>query len=92
MIDRFYSHLPYAPPILYLDVLSTTGNNLNVGFPDGPLGGSEATQAEGIKDIGTYLRTKGTDIAIESNRPFVSPWATYPHGAAPSAFQQTTTR
>lgn len=26
--DEFYGHLPYAPPVLYLDVLNLSGGNL----------------------------------------------------------------
>ncbi len=77
MIDMFYGHLPCAPPILYLDVFNTTGGNLNVGVPDGPLGGSKETQVEGMNAIGAYLRSKGTDLATEGNRPQVGQYATY---------------
>jgi len=77
MIDKFYSHLPYAPPILYVDVLTPTGGNLNVGFPDGPLGGSKDTQVEGMLDIAAYLRSKGTDLATEGNKPLLGQYATY---------------
>ena len=77
MIDTFYGHLPYAPPILYLDVLTSTGGNLNVGFPDGALGGNEATQIAGMQAIAAYLRSKGTDLATEGDRPMMNPWATY---------------
>ncbi|HSH93391.1 MAG TPA: glycoside hydrolase family 101 beta sandwich domain-containing protein [Roseimicrobium sp.] len=87
MIDSFYGHLPYAPPILYTDVLTPTGGNLNVGFPDGPLGGSKETQVEGMRAIAAYLRSKGTDLATEGNRPLVGEWGTYVwlHGSGVSA-------
>jgi hypothetical protein len=61
MIDEFFSHLAYPPPVLYIDVLSTTGNNLSVGVPDGFLGGSQATQEEGRKNILDYIRSKGSE-------------------------------
>jgi hypothetical protein len=61
IIDGFYEHLPYPPPILYVDVLSLAGNNCNVGYPDGELGGSAATQFEGREKILNYLRSKGTE-------------------------------
>jgi hypothetical protein len=77
MIDAFYGHLPYAPPILYLDVLTATGGNLNVGYPDGKLGGSKETQIAGMNDIAAYLHGKGTDLATEGDRPQLGTWATY---------------
>jgi len=61
MLDAFFAHLPYAPPVLYVDVLSLTGNNCNVGYPDGQLGGSAATQAAGRKAILDHIRSKGTE-------------------------------
>ncbi len=67
MIDEFYARLPYAPPLLYLDVLTLGGGNFATGFPDGPLGGSAATQAAGRKAIVTYLRSKGTEVATEGS-------------------------
>lgn len=70
MIDTFYGHLPYPPPILYLDVLTLTGGNFSTGAPDGPLGGSEKTQQEGVIAIVDYLRSKGTDLATEGDRPY----------------------
>jgi hypothetical protein len=87
MIDSFYRRLPYAPPILYLDVLTATGGNLNVGFPDGPLGGSKETQIAGMNDIAAYLHGKGTDLATEGDRPQLGRWATYVwlHGSGVSA-------
>ena len=69
MIDEFYGRLPYPPPLLYLDVLNCAGGNFNTGFPDGPLGGSEATQHEGVIAIMDYLHGKGTDLATEGPRP-----------------------
>ncbi len=60
MLDEFFGHLPYPPPMLYVDVLSLTGNNCCVGFPDGELGGSAATQEEGRRKILDYMRSKGT--------------------------------
>ena len=69
MIDDFYRRLPFAPPLLYLDVLTLSGSNFSTGFPDGPLGGSEATQLEGVRAITDYIRSKGTDIATEGDRP-----------------------
>ena len=71
MIDEFYDKVPYAPPLLYLDVLNEGGGNFATGFPDGPLGGSRQTQVEGIQAIADYLRGKGTDLATEGNRPFL---------------------
>ena len=43
MIDEFYGHLPYAPPVLYVDVLTLEGGNFTTGYPTGPLGGSKET-------------------------------------------------
>ena len=71
MIDGFYAKLPFAPPMLYLDVLNAGGGNFATGFPDGPLGGSEQTQIEGIQAIADYLRSKGTDLGTEGNRHFL---------------------
>lgn len=73
MIDRFFANLAYRPPVLYLDVLSTTGNNLTAGLPDGLLGGSEATQVEGRRAILDYIRSKGTEPGGESP----SSWTRY---------------
>jgi hypothetical protein len=70
MIDEFYGHLPYAPPVIYLDVLNLAGGNFNTGFPDGRLGGSEQTQLEGVTHIIDYLRSKGTDLGTEGDRPY----------------------
>lgn len=67
MIDEFYAKLPYAPPLLYLDVLTLTGGNFATGLPDGPLGGSEATQRAGRQAIVKYLRSKGTEVATEGS-------------------------
>ncbi len=61
MLDAFFAHLPYAPPVLYVDVLSLAGNNCNVGYPDGALGGSAATQEAGRTAIIDYIRTKGSE-------------------------------
>lgn len=77
MIDEFYSHLPYAPPVLYLDVLTAGGGNFSTGYPDGPLGGSEKTQIEGMRDIAAYLRSKGTEVGTEGDRPFLGDYGTY---------------
>jgi len=71
MIDGFYAKLPFAPPMLYLDVLNAGGGNFATGFPDGPLGGSEQTQIEGMQAIADYLRSKGTDQGTEGNRHFL---------------------
>ena len=68
MIDEFYGHLPYSPPVLYLDVLTLSGGNFSTGYPDGPLGGGKETQTQGIIDIADYLRGKGTDLGTEGNR------------------------
>ncbi|MEX1223845.1 MAG: glycoside hydrolase family 101 beta sandwich domain-containing protein [Pirellulales bacterium] len=69
MLDDFYQRLPYAPPVMYLDVLNLTGGNFNTGLPDGPLGGSEQSQLEGANAIIDYLRSKGTDLGTEGPRP-----------------------
>ncbi|MFM7539087.1 MAG: hypothetical protein ACKO9Z_05430 [Planctomycetota bacterium] len=71
MIDDFYGRLPFPPPMLYLDVLNASGGNFATGFPDGPLGGSEQTQIEGMREIADYLHGKGTDLGTEGNRPFL---------------------
>jgi hypothetical protein len=71
MIDGFYAKLPFAPPMLYLDVLNAGGGNFSTGFPDGPLGGSEKTQIEGMQAIADYLHSKGTDLGTEGNRSFL---------------------
>lgn len=71
MINGFYAKLPFAPPMLYLDVLNAGGGNFATGFPDGPLGGSEQTQIEGMQAIADYLRSKGTDQGTEGNRHFL---------------------
>ncbi|MGA2616258.1 MAG: hypothetical protein ABSF26_01535 [Thermoguttaceae bacterium] len=77
MIDEFYAKLPYAPPLLYLDVLTLSGGNFATGFPDGPLGGSAATQAAGRKAIVTYLRSKGTEVATEGSGTMLDIDGTY---------------
>lgn len=77
MIDEFYSHLPYAPPVLYLDVLNLSGGNFSTGYPDGPLGGSKETQRQGILAIAKYLRSKGTEIGTEGDRDFMEDYGTY---------------
>jgi Glycosyl hydrolase 101 beta sandwich domain len=82
MIDTFYGHLPYPPPLLYLDVLTLTGGNFSTGPPDGPLGGSEQTQQEGVIAIVDYLRSKGTDLATEGDRPY----GNRPDGAARAGY------
>ncbi len=77
MIDDFYRHLPYPPPVLYVDVLTLEGGNFNTGFPDGPLGGSKETQLEGVLAIAKYLRSKGTEVGTEGDRPFMKDLGTY---------------
>ena len=77
MIDEFYGHLPYAPPILYVDVFNLAGGNFSTGFPNGPLGGSKETQLEGALAIADHIRSKGTDIASEGIREMLGPRATY---------------
>ncbi len=77
MIDEFYSHLPYAPLVLYVDVLTPDGGNFSTGFPDGPLGGSKDTQVEGILAIANYLRSKGTEVGTEGDRNFMKDFGTY---------------
>jgi len=77
MIDGFYSRLPYPPPLLYLDVLTLSGANFSTGFPDGPLGGSERTQLQGVLAIANYLRSKGTDLATEGDRAEVGELGRY---------------
>ncbi len=69
MFDTFYGHLPYAPPLLYLDVFNLAGGNFSTGYPDGLLGGSEKSQLEGAISIIEYLRSKGSDLATEGDRP-----------------------
>ena len=71
MLDGFYGRLPFAPPVLYLDVLNAAGGNFSTGAPDGPLGGSERTQIEGVQAIADYLHSKGTDLGTEGDRPFL---------------------
>lgn len=66
IIDEFYAHLPYAPPLLYLDVLGTSGWCIHPGYPDGALGGSLETQVEGRTQIMNYIRAKGSEIMTES--------------------------
>jgi len=73
MIDEFFNYLPYPPLMLYMDVLTTTGNNLTAGLPDGLLGGSEATQREGREQILNYIRSKGTEPGGEGP----SSWTNY---------------
>jgi len=77
MIDNFYAKLPYAPPLLYLDVLTLGGGNFNTGYPDGPLGGSRETQAEGRMAIVQYLRSLGTEVATEGTGTMRDIGATY---------------
>jgi hypothetical protein len=77
MIDDFYGHLPYPPPVLYVDVLTLEGGNFNTGFPSGPLGGSKETQLEGVLAIANYLRSKGTEVGTEGDRPFMEEFGTY---------------
>ncbi len=77
MIDDFYGHLPYAPPVLYLDVLTLEGGNFNTGFPTAPLGGSKETQLKGVLEIARYLRGKGTEVGTEGDRTFLGDFGTY---------------
>jgi hypothetical protein len=77
MLDEFYGHLPYPPPVLYVDVLTLEGGNFNTGFPTGPLGGSRETQLEGVLAIAKYLRSKGTEVGTEGDRPFLGEFGTY---------------
>lgn len=77
MLDEFYRHLPYAPPVLYVDVLTLEGGNFNTGFPTGHLGGSRETQLEGVLAIAKYLRSKGTEVGTEGDRPFLKDFGTY---------------
>ncbi len=72
MIDEFFNHLPYPPPVLYVDVLSLAGNNCNVGYPDGELGGSAATQFDGREKILNYLRSKGSEPGGEGPGDFTT--------------------
>jgi len=60
-IDALYRHLPYAPPLIYWDVMNCAGINCCVGFPDGELGGSKATQLEGRARIIEEFRARGTE-------------------------------
>ncbi|MGB8353789.1 MAG: glycoside hydrolase family 101 beta sandwich domain-containing protein [Chthoniobacteraceae bacterium] len=77
MIDDFYSHLPYSPPVLYVDVLTLQGGNFTTGYPTAPLDGSEQTQLEGVLAIAQYLRSKGTEIGTEGDRNFMGEYGTY---------------
>ena len=77
MLDEFYRRLPYPPPVLYVDVLTLEGGNFNTGFPTGPLGGSKETQLEGVLAIAKYLRSKGTEVGTEGDRPFLGDLGTY---------------
>jgi len=65
MIDEFYGQLPYVPPLLYVDVLTLAGGNFATGYPDGPLGGSKESQAQGRQAIVDYIRSKGSEVAAE---------------------------
>jgi len=40
--------------------------------PTVPLGGSQQTQLEGVLDIANYLNSKGTSVATEGDRPFIT--------------------
>ena len=77
VIDDFYRHLPYAPTVLYVDVLTLDGGNFSTGFPTAPLGGSKETQLEGVLAIAKYLRSKGTEVGTEGDRPFLGEFGTY---------------
>ncbi len=75
MIDSFYAALPYAPPLLYLDVFNEAGGNFATGFPEG---GSFETQQEGATNICAYLRSRGTGGATEGPRDyFLGEYGTY---------------
>ncbi len=66
IIDGFYARLPFAPPLLYLDVLGTSGWCIHPGYPDGELGGSLETQCAGRTRILEYIRAKGSEVITES--------------------------
>ena len=71
MIDDLYSHLPYAPPVLYLDVLTLEGGNFNTGFPhvSALKRKQRDAQEEGALAIANAaLRSKGTEIGTEGDR------------------------
>ena len=75
MIDEFYAHLPYAPPVLYLDVFNEQGGNFHTGFPEG---GSFQTQQEGATNICAYLRKLGTEVGTEGGLDrFLGEYGTY---------------
>ena len=77
MIDEFYSRIPYAPPVLYVDVLTLQGSNFETGYPDGPLGGSRDTQLAGVLHICEYLRSLGTEVGTEGDRYELGDYGTY---------------
>lgn len=74
MIDEFYAHLPYAPPVIKLDVFTPGGANLFVGYPDGVLGGALASQMEGRRLIANYLESKGSVVNAEGTQDMPSGW------------------
>lgn len=55
MLDDFYGKLPFAPPVLYLDVLNAGGGNFSTGFPDGPLGGMSPDRDTLLKAVSILL-------------------------------------
>lgn len=65
-IDGLFGCLPYLPPLLYVDVLGPLGWCIHPGYPDGELGGSQATQRAGIQSIVRYIRACGSEVAGES--------------------------
>lgn len=65
-IDGLFSKLPFIPPLLYVDVLGPRGWCIHPGYPDGGLGGSLATQMEGIRNIVAYIKDCGCEVAGES--------------------------
>ncbi|MGI6495339.1 MAG: hypothetical protein ACOX5G_04500 [Kiritimatiellia bacterium] len=77
MLDEFFARMPYAPPVLYVDVLTLQGSNFETGYPDGPLGGSRDTQLQGVLHIAGYLRSRGTEIGTEGDRPELGDYGTY---------------
>jgi hypothetical protein len=65
-IDGLFAKLPYLPPLLYVDVLGALGWCIHPGYPDGELGGSKASQMDGIQAIVRYIRDCGSEVAGES--------------------------
>ena len=77
MIDGFCAHMPYVPPVLYVDVLTLQGSNFETGYPTGPLGGSRETQLQGVLHIAEYMRSLGIEIGTEGDRPELGDYGTY---------------